>query len=232
MGPAHRIYEGENRMRTFFIKAALFAAALTMTTARIDAQTKTTPEGLQYAINGQSVTITKYTGSAATLVIPSRIEGLAVTSLENEAFYGCESLTIVTIPSSVTSIGEQAFFGCRGLTSVTIPSSVIRIGKQAFSYCTGLRSVTIPSSVTIIGELTFMNCTNLTSVTIPNSVTTIEDGAFGGCTGLRSVTIPSSVIRIGKQAFSYTGLTSVTLSRRTQVENGAFPNGARLIYSD
>ena len=48
------------------------------------------------------------------------------------AFYGCESLTSVTIPNSVTSIGGGAFRGCTSLKSVTIPNSVTSIGFWAF----------------------------------------------------------------------------------------------------
>jgi len=102
----------------------------------------------------------------------------SVTTIGERAFYGCSSLTSITIPSSVTTIGEHAFNGCSSLTSITIPSSVTSIGNYAFVYCSGLTSITIPSSVTTIGECAFYDCSSLTSITIPSSVTTIGRNAF------------------------------------------------------
>ena len=112
------------------------------------------------------------------------------------------SITEVSIGNSVTSIGNNAFYGCSGLTSLTIPTSVTSIGNSAFQYCSGLTSVTIPNSVTSIGEGTFCGCSGLTSIEIPNSVTSIGYIAFEDCTGLTSVTIPNSVTNIGDYAFS------------------------------
>ena len=88
------LHKRESKIRTFFIKAALFVVALTMTAARIDAQT--IPAGLRYERDGQSVTIIKYTGTATTLVIPDTIAGLAVTHLEYRAFVECTGLRSVT----------------------------------------------------------------------------------------------------------------------------------------
>jgi len=110
-----------------------------------------------------------------------------LTSIGDDACYGCGNLTSVVIGNSVTSIGERAF-NSTGLTSVTIPNSVTSIGEGAFGGCPKLTSVTIPGSVESIGQFAFQNCTSLASVTIENGVTSIGDNAFGGCTGLVSVT--------------------------------------------
>ena len=151
------------------------------------------------------------------ITIPKRVskENVTynVTSIGGSAFYGCNSLTSITIPNSVTSIGFGAFYYCNGLTSITIPNSVTSIGVYAFEACSGLTSITIPNSVTSIGNGAFSNCSGLTSVTIGNSVTSIGNGAFSNCSGLTSVTIGNSVTSIGGNAFDgCSSLTSIHIS--------------------
>ena len=140
-----------------------------------------------------------------------RIPG-SVTSIGKYALEDCMSLTSVTIPGSVSSIGEYAFSDCRNLTDATILDGVTSIENRAFWGCSSLTSVTIPNSVTNIGESAFWHCSELTSVTIPDGVTSIEDHVFVSCYSLTSITIPNSVTSIGNFAFrSCTELTSITI---------------------
>ncbi|MBQ0064122.1 MAG: leucine-rich repeat domain-containing protein [Prevotella sp.] len=132
----------------------------------------------------------------------------SVTSIGNDAFYQCTSLTSITIPNSVASIGSSAFKNCIGLTSIEIPNSVTSIGSSAFSECFCLKSVTIGNSVTSIGSSAFQSCSGLTAVTIPNSVTNIGYYAFDYCSGLTSIT---NLATTPQQISDYTFSTYGTL---------------------
>ena len=158
------------------------------------------------------------------VVIPASYNGLPVTSIGNNAFESCSSLTSVTIPNGVKDIGEYAFRNCSSLKSITIPNSVTSISNSAFEDCTSLTNITIPDSVTSIGAYAFRNCSSLTSIKIPNKVTAISEGAFVGCLSLKSITIPNSVEYICNNAFeSCFALTSITIPNSvTSIGDNAF----------
>ena len=147
-----------------------------------------------------TIEITDCTSSATSINIPSTIVGKTVTSIRNCAFYGCKSLTSVTIPNSITSIGSEAFYDCTSLTSVTIPDSVTGIGDGAFYNCKSLTNVTIPNSISMIGPDTFCRCSSLENITIPDSVTSIGDHAFFECE-LVTLTMGNGVNYIDSCAF-------------------------------
>ena len=95
-----------------------------------------------------------YSGSI-TLPATVTYDGVAysVTSIGDDAFMNCISLTAITIPKSVTSIGDWAFQSCSSLTAITIPEGVTSIGDWVFFYCTSLTDVychaaTVPSTNT------------------------------------------------------------------------------------
>ncbi len=110
-----------------------------------DCGSKEPTKGLAYTLSDdETYYIVSGIGSATDtdIIIPSKYNGLPVTSIGSSAFYNCKSLTSVTIPDSVTSIGNDAFSSCTNLTSVTIGDSVTSIGDWAFYDCISLTSIT------------------------------------------------------------------------------------------
>ncbi|MCL2813959.1 MAG: leucine-rich repeat protein [Oscillospiraceae bacterium] len=191
--------------------------------------------------------ITGHLGEITAADIPAEIDGVAVMSIGERAFYNCASLAEIKIPDGVTSIGDYAFYNCGGLPSVTLPDTLTSIGNYAFSYCKSLTSVIMPASVTsigsnlfsscdkltnatILGDITaipgamFYDCSGLTSVILPDVITTIEWNAFYNCSSLTSVNLPDTLASIGDSAFSYCrSLTSVNLpDTLTSIGSGAF----------
>ena len=111
----------------------------------------------------------------------------------DRAFWYCDSLSEIVIPSSVASIGDSAFLGCRSLSEIVIPSSVTSIGDSAFSCCDSLSEIVIPSSVTSIGDRAFNGCFSLKYISIPKSIICLNGNPFAGWDGKLECLSPNFV---------------------------------------
>ncbi len=91
-------------------------------------------------------------------IIPEGVE-----TIRSKAFYKCQELTEILLPSTLKSIEEKAFFRCN-LQSITLPDGLEFIGKDAFAFCSAAEKVTVPASVKQIDEYAFFSCTSLLEV--------------------------------------------------------------------
>ena len=191
--------------------------------------------GIKYCLDEDNLTAevinNDYEGD---IIIPQSVElnerTYRVTSIGEDAFNGCKSLTSIAIPEGVTSIGYNAFRGCESLTSITIPEGVTSIGEDAFNGCKSLTSIAIPEGVTSIGYSAFRGCESLTSITIPEGVTSIgEGGTFQECTSLKSVQWNAINCTIDKIDEESTGRYFPPFHGLSSVKNFTFGNNVKSI---
>lgn len=159
-----------------------------------------------------------------------------VTTIGYGAFYHCDDLKSVTIPSTVKEIEPNAFektawlenwknggsvndfqivgdgilIAYKGSDSkISIPEGVKQITAGVFRNHKGITDVSLPNTLEQIGEEAFLGCSNLKSVSGGVNVKEIRDRAFAGCP-IETVRIPESVEKIGLGAYDQSACSNVS----------------------
>ena len=120
----------------------------------------------------------------------------------------------VIVPDGVVTISDGAFFGCEKICSIKIPSSVTYFGYMNMGFCAlfdgckNLESIEVdennPNFTSQDGILyskdlsTLIRCPEKREkdVIVPNSVITIKPYAFYGCENIRRIEIPDGITEI------------------------------------
>ena len=97
-----------------------------------------------------------------------------------------------TVPNGVRHI-DGAFYGCNKITNIELPSSLYTIRYGSFMNCSSLKSIIVPEGVVQIDMDVFRNCTSLTSIVLPSTLQKagldhIGTYCFYGCYNLKDVT--------------------------------------------
>ncbi len=160
--------------------------------------------------------------SISQLVVPEGVE-----AIRYGAFYHCDNLESVLLPSTLTCVEPKAFVhsawvenfldgvtgdsdflisggtlvAYRGSGSeVVIPEGVSLIAGEAFEGHDEIEALVLPDSLKVVGEGAFENCSKLSFVEFGDNIEAVKDRAFSGC-ALTLVTIPDSLKALGLGAF-------------------------------
>lgn len=119
-------------------------------------------------------------------------KGLTDNNSLATAFYNCNKLKEISIPSSLNSIGRFAFYGCNSLEHIDIPNNIVTIEDGAFSQCFKLEFFDFPESLVSIGSESFCSCHSLRTIAIKSNVSNIHEKAFKMCDGIESITVSNT----------------------------------------
>lgn len=115
------------------------------------------------------------------------------------AFENCDNLTNCNIPKA-TSIGDNAFKDCKSLTKFDLNSNLTKLGKATFE-SSGIVSLSLPSGITVVPNMLCNNCESLKDVTFNGKVTTIGQMAFNGCYELTQIKGTGYIKNVEQSAF-------------------------------
>lgn len=148
-----------------------------------------------------------------------------VREIRYGAFYHCNNLQTVALPTSIENVEPKAFLHTAYMDAflnnkednflisgnvliayqgtektITIPDGIKVIAGEAFAGQNSLQEIILPDSLQVVGEGAFEDCSNLKQIHLNDGLVKIKDRAFAGC-DIQEITLPESVQELGIKAF-------------------------------
>lgn len=178
----------------------------------------------EFEFDPQSGSITKYIGSASTVVVPHSIGGVAVTGIAYPGFSSPSSQTVteIILPETVRTISDSAFLNCASLKNVQVYGPIDSLGIRAFENCTSLEEITFHNGIKEMGVYAFNLCENLKKADLGDKLAALPEGAFFGCGFEGELVIATP--QVGLMAYKNNAkVTSVRVLNSVQdLEGGVF----------
>lgn len=169
----------------------------------------------------ETVTITSCSKTSGEIVMPDYINGMRVSSIDANAFYGSR-ITSVVLPKHLENIYASAFEYCYGLTYIICPADLRLISTGAFSNCVNLKNVELNEGLLEIGAYAFQGCTSLREIDIPSTVSNIRDFAFTYSTALENINVNSKNTSFSSMDGVLLNKSQTTLIQYPMAKRGAF----------
>ena len=145
-----------------------------------------------------------------------------ITSIGDHAFYNCNEVTSIQLPTSLRTIGTYSLALCHKIGRMTIPEGVTSLGDHAFYWTRDLKTVDLPSTLKKIGPYCFSMCSEFESITLPDGFEELSEGALE-YTSIESINFPETMTRLGDRALFASDIESVTIPGSIKrVGNAAF----------
>lgn len=132
----------------------------------------------------------------------------------------------VVIKEGITGICEWAFYHCDSIETIELPTTLKFIGEKAFYFCSSLKEVYIGETVTDIYDFAFQDCHNA-EIYYTYGVNSFIDNCdpFSGCNSIH-LTIAASVDSVKNDEFDFLlDVNSLVVSEGVKnIEHRAFAN--------
>lgn len=156
------------------------------------------------------------------IVIPETVKynnfTYKITSIEDDCFKDCSSLTSISLPSGITSLGRYCFEFCSSLTSIELPSGITSLGESCFSLCSNLKSMLCLAVEPPSCTKSVVNCTMRLYVPKESVENYKQSDAWGRAKGIYPL-YPTISVSLAKEV-------SVNKAKPTKLEYTILPENA------
>lgn len=128
---------------------------------------KFSDDSFEYSKVDNRVTIEKFIGDEADVIIPADISGMKIYTIGEGAFEG-SNIKSVSFMGNSLSIGSEAFKNCTQLRRIVDYNCVVNINSNAFENCDSLTQVKFLEARSV-SKNAFKSCDSLTYVNMPKA---------------------------------------------------------------